>query len=144
MTEALDVAAEYVAGLADGVSARMDAVRAEGFVLDWVHGDAFERPPISREQAEGFWPAWFAAFSELDLEVTRTIAAEEVVVVQWTFRGTHAAPLGPPVFETPREPTGRTVQFRGASFYDIQAGLIQRETTYMDMATLLVELGGEG
>ena len=30
--------------------------------------------------------------------------------------------------------------FRGVSVYEIAAGLIQRETTYLDLATLLVEL----
>jgi hypothetical protein len=30
--------------------------------------------------------------------------------------------------------------FRGVSIYDISAGLIQRETAYMDLATIMVEL----
>lgn len=141
MSVALDVVAEYVAGFADGDPERMARVRSAEFSLDWVHGDAFGSSPMTREAAESFWPAWLAAFSELDLEVTRTIAAEQLVVTQWTFRGLHSAPLGPPVFETPREPTGRSIEFRGASFYDVEGGAIRRDTTYMDLATLLVELG---
>jgi hypothetical protein len=33
--------------------------------------------------------------------------------------------------------------FRGVSVYDIDEGLIQLETTYMDLATVMVELGVE-
>jgi hypothetical protein len=77
----------------------------------------------------------------MDYEVTRTIAAETVVVTQWTFTAANTGPLGPPAFESPREPTGRTIRLRGVSIYDVSEGLIQRETTYMDLATLMVELG---
>ena len=39
------------------------------------------------------------------------------------------------------EPSDQTIQFRGISIYDVRDGLIQRETTYIDLATLMVELG---
>ena len=38
-------------------------------------------------------------------------------------------------------PTGKTIRIRGVSVYDLDGGLIQRETLYLDLATLLVELG---
>jgi steroid delta-isomerase-like uncharacterized protein len=79
----------------------------------------------------------------MDYEVTRTIAAETVVVTQWTFTGTHTQPLGAPVFDPPVEPSGRTICLRGVAIYDIQDGAIQRETAYIDLATLMVELGVE-
>jgi len=56
-----------------------------------------------------------AGFSKMDYEVTRTIAAEEVVVTQWVFTGTHTGPLEPTVFGRRVEPTGRTIQFRRAA-----------------------------
>jgi hypothetical protein len=76
----------------------------------------------------------------MDYEVKRTIAAADVVT-EWVFTGTHTGPLGPPVFEERFEATGRTIQFRGVTIYDVRDGLIQRETIYMDLATLIVELG---
>ena len=124
-------------------SEQMDALRSPDFVLDYVYADAFERSPLSAEETKEFWPAWFAGFPEMDLEVTRTVAAETVVVTQWTFAGTNTGPLEPPAFGKRLEPTGRTIQFRGVSIYDISEGLIQRETLYMDFATLWVELGVE-
>lgn len=138
-----DVVADYVEALAQRDNARMDQLRAADFVLDFVYADAFEQQPLSDEQTRDFWPAWFAGFPEMDFAVTRSIAAPEVIVVQWTFTGTQSGPLNPPVFEERREATGRTVRFRGISVYDVKDGLIQRETAYMDLATLFVELGVE-
>ena len=140
---ALDLVSQYVAALASGDSDRMNALRSQDFVLDFVYSDAFESGPLSEKETEAFWPVWFAGFPEMDFEVTRTIAAEKVVVTQWVFTGTNSGPLEPPIFESRREPTDRTIRFRGVSIYDVRGGLIQRETTYMDLATLMVELGVE-
>jgi len=140
---ALEVVSQYAVALARGDSNRMNSLRATDFVLDFVHGDAFEDGPISVEETKKFWPAWFAGFPEMDYEVTRTVAAQEVVVTQWIFTGIHSGSRGPPIFEHSREPTGRTIRFRGVSIYDVREGLIQRETMYMDLATLMVELGVE-
>ena len=112
-------------------------------MLDFVHRDAFESGALSVEETNRFWPSWFVAFPEHDFEVTRTIAAEEVVVTQWDFTGTNSGPLEFPFFEKPIEPTGRTIRFRGVSILDVSDGLTQRETLYIDLATLMVELGLE-
>jgi hypothetical protein len=73
--------------------------------------------------------------------VSRTIAAESVVVSEWVFTGTNTGPLTAPVFGQDMEPTGRTIRLRGVSVLDVEDGLVQRETIYMDLATLFVELG---
>jgi len=140
---ALQVVAAYVQAMKERNSKQMISFRAADFVLDWVHGDAFEDGPLSEEDTEAFWPAWFAGFPELDYEITRTVAAETVVVTQWIFTGTHTQPLGSPIFDPPIEGNGRTIRFRGVSVYDIVDNLIQRETTYLDLATFMVELGVE-
>ena len=137
----LQLISEYVSALANGDAEQMNALRSPDFALDWVHGDAFDDAPLSEEDTEQFWPAWFAGFPEMDYEVTRTIAAEEVVVTQWVFTGVNAAELGPPVFDPPAAATNRIIRFRGVSVYDVSNGLIQRETTYFDLATFMVELG---
>ena len=137
----LQLVSKYVAALNNRDAKGMNALRAPDFALDWVHGDAFDDAPLSEEDTEKFWPAWFAGFPEMDYEVTRTIAAEEVVVTQWIFTGVNAAELGPPVFDPPAPATNRIIRFRGVSVYDVSDGLIQRETTYFDLATFMVELG---
>jgi len=119
----------------------MQSLRTADFVMDWVHADAFEDKPLTHAETNQFWPTWFQGFPEIDFEITRTIAAETVVVVQWTFIGTHTGPLGGPVFDPPLAPTGKTIRLRGVSVYDLQDELLQRETMYIDLATLWVELG---
>ncbi len=138
---ALDIVSEYTAALMARDEQRMKTLRTPDFILDWVYADAFENPPSSAEETHAFWPSWFAGFAEMDYQVTRTIAAETVVVTQWTFTGANDGPLGPPAFGERIEPSGRTIQLRGVSIYDVRDGLIQRETTYVDLATLMVELG---
>jgi steroid delta-isomerase-like uncharacterized protein len=138
---AFEIVSQFVAALAAQDTETMKSLHAKDYVVDWVYGDAFENPPSSAEESAGFFPAWFIGFDEIDYEVKRTIAAEEVVVTEWVFTGTHTGPLGPPVFEERLDPTGRTIQFRGVTIYDVREGLIQRETIYMDLATLMVELG---
>ena len=140
---ALEIVSEYVAALAAADIERMKILHAPNYVLDWVYADAFEDPLSTAEESIKFWPSWFAGFPEMDFEVTRTIAGENVIVTQWIFTGTNSGTLGPPVFEEARAPTGRTIQFRGVSIYDVHNRLIQRETTYIDLATLIVELGIE-
>ena len=140
-SSAFDIVADYVESLARRDHTQMDKLRATDFILDFVYADAFEERPLTDEQTRQFWPAWFAGFPEMDFAVTRAIAGPDVVVVQWTFTGTNSGPLNPPIFEQQRAATGRTARFRGVSIYDVKDGLIQRETAYMDLATLFVELG---
>ena len=142
-TSALDVVSEYVAAMKDTDFPRMNRLRSNDFVLDFIHNDAAGGGPMSAEDTEKFWPVWFAGFpGGYDYEVTRTVAAEDVVVTQWTFTGDNTGPVEPPIIvEEKLEPTGRTIQLRGVSVYDIADGLITRETLYIDYATLLVEFG---
>lgn len=140
---ALVVASQYVGAFASGDQRRMHALRAPTFSLDFVHLDAYAGGILSTDQTKDLWSHMFDAFPEMDYRVTRTIAADTVVVTEWTFTGTHGGPLGPPVLTRHVEPTGRTIRFRGVSVYEVADGLIQRETSYLDFATFLVELGVE-
>ena len=139
----IEVVSQYVAALAAGDTEHMNKLRTPDFELDFVYGDASESGPLSSEETKEFWPSWLVGFPEKDYEVTRTIAAEDVIVTQWVFTGTHSESLGPPIFEPPVPASGRTVMFRGVSIYDISEGLIRRETAYVDLATIMVELGVE-
>ena len=62
-------------------------------------------------------------------------------MVQWNFTGTNSGPLQRILGEERIEPTGNTVRLRGVTFLDVHDGLIRKETTYIDIATLMVELG---
>jgi steroid delta-isomerase-like uncharacterized protein len=137
----LEIVSRYLEALAAGDSKGMDAFRAPEYVLDLVQRDAFEQGALSHDETRAFWPSWFASFPEMDYQVTRTIAAETVVVSQWVFVGTNSGPLTAPVFGRDMGPTDKTIRLRGVSIFDVHEGLILRETLYIDLATLFVELG---
>ena len=140
LSPSLQIVSAYIQALATGDNQGMDALRSRDFVLDFVTQDAWGSGPLTGEEPRNFWSAWFEGFPEMDFQVTRTIAADEVVVTQWVFTGTNTGPM-PPIIEPLPAPTGKTICFRGISVYDIADGLIQCETTYIDLGTLLVELG---
>jgi hypothetical protein len=135
---------KYLDALIEQDNLTMQSMRTHDFTMDWVHTDAFEDDLFDINQTNQFWSVWFKGFSEMDYQVTRTIAAESVVVIQWIFTGTHDGILGPPVFNPHLEPTGRTICLRGISIFDLRDLLIQQETMYIDLATLWVELGVKG
>ncbi len=139
----LNVILEYAAALSATDGARMSSLRSPNFVLDLVHRDAFESEPLSPEEAEQFWQAWFTAFPDCDYELTRTIAGQGVVASQWIFTGHHTGRLESRIFAKAIEPMGRAIRLRGVSVYDVRDEHIERETVYLDLATLMVELGAE-
>ena len=139
--QSLDLISSYVAAIQGRDDGKMGRMRSAEFVLDLVAGDAFDDSQRTESEARQFWPAWFSAFSEMDYQVTRTIVTETVVVTEWRFMGTNSGTLDSDIFGKEVPATRKTVQFRGVSIYEIKDGLITRETLYMDLATLWVELG---
>jgi len=137
----LQTASLYTQAISSGDIKSMKALYAENFTLDFVARDAFEGNELSIEEAAQFWVSWFEAFPDRDYQVTRSVVAEEIVVTQWIFIGTNTGPLMPLIFDEQQAGTGKTVRFRGVSVYDIKDGFLERETTYLDLGTLLVELG---
>ena len=131
----------YLTALRNMSTIDMNSFRTNDFEFDFVHKDATQAGPQSSAYTKQFWPAWFKAFPEMDFEVTRTIVADQVAVIQWIFTGENSGSLVPPLVKTPFEPTNRVVRLRGMTVFDFEEELIRKETTYFDLATLLVELG---
>jgi len=139
---ALDVATAYASAIIAKDTESMHTLRAKDCITDWVHEDAFMNRPDTAEEATDRYRALFIAMPDLDLEVKRTIVAEEVVVQEWTITGTNTGPLKPPLLgSASAEATGNSLRLRGVSILDIKDGFITRETIYLDNATWTVELG---
>jgi steroid delta-isomerase-like uncharacterized protein len=141
MDSAAYIVAEYFMAISNNDVNRMVALQAEDFILDFVHRDAFAQEPFKQEEATAFLSAWYKAFPEMDIQVTRTIVANSLVVTEWIFTGTHTGSLGPPIVKNNIPPTGKTIRFRGVSIYEIEQCRIKCLQMYLDMATVLVELG---
>ena len=77
-----------------------------------------------------------AAFPDLEIEVTRLMAIDQVVAAEWTRRGTFTGtdfqglPANRARFDSP-----------AAGFFEIENGLIKRLTVYTDMNKFGRDLG---
>jgi steroid delta-isomerase-like uncharacterized protein len=81
----------------------------------------------------------FRVFPDLTFEGRRQYIREDLVVQEWTARGTHQGTMTRSGIEV--EPTGRTVEYRGMDVIPIRDGLVARKDVYSDGVTLLRQLG---
>jgi steroid delta-isomerase-like uncharacterized protein len=81
----------------------------------------------------------FTVFPDLEFETRRSYIRDNLVVQEWTARGTHLGTMNRSGLAV--EPTGRTVEYRGMDIIPIDDGLIARKDVYSDGVTLLRQLG---
>src|SRR5436190_127093 len=81
----------------------------------------------------------FSVFPDLTFEGRRQYIREDLVVQEWTARGTHLGKMTRAGIEV--EPTGRKVDYRGMDVIPIRDGLVARKDVYSDSITLLRQLG---
>ena len=81
----------------------------------------------------------FSVFPDLSFETRRQYIREDLVVQEWTARGTHEGTMTRSGIEV--EPTGRKVEYRGLDVIPIENGLVARKDVYSDGVTLLRQLG---
>ena len=73
----------------------------------------------------------------LDEEATSYFAADDRLVSQWVFTGTHDGTL--PEIEV--EPTNQPVELAGVTVYEMTDGVVTEAWWYFDMMGLLSQLG---
>ena len=81
----------------------------------------------------------FGVFPDLSFEARSQYVRDDLVVQEWTARGTHEGPMNRSGMTI--EPTGRTVEYRGMDIIPIRNGLVARKDVYSDGVTLLRQLG---
>jgi steroid delta-isomerase-like uncharacterized protein len=81
----------------------------------------------------------FTVFPDLTFETRRAYFRDNLVVQEWTARGTHLGKMSRAGLEV--EPTGKTVEYRGMDVIPIEGGLVARKDVYSDGVTLLRQLG---
>jgi steroid delta-isomerase-like uncharacterized protein len=93
--------------------------------------------PIAGIENEcAFLTALFAAFPDMQVDVTRLMAVGQLVAVEWTRRGTFAGDdfQGLPA-------NGARIDSPAAGFFEIAGSLIKRITVYADMNKFGRDLG---
>jgi steroid delta-isomerase-like uncharacterized protein len=81
----------------------------------------------------------FTVFPDLTFETRRAYVRDDLVVQEWTARGTHRGTMTRSGIEV--EPTGRRVDYKGMDVIPIRDGLVARKDVYSDSVTLLRQLG---
>jgi steroid delta-isomerase-like uncharacterized protein len=94
---------------------------------------------VGRDQIGRAISGIFAVFPDLAFETRRAYVREDLVVQEWTARGTHKGTMTRSGVEI--EPTGRTVEYKGMDVIPIRDGLVARKDVYSDSVTLLRQLG---
>jgi steroid delta-isomerase-like uncharacterized protein len=100
-----------------------------------VTGDAYAGREAIGKAIHGI----FAVFPDLAFETRRAYVRDDLVVQEWTARGTHLGAMRRSGIEVP--PTGRAVEYRGMDVIPIRDGLVSRKDVYSDSVTLLRQLG---
>jgi steroid delta-isomerase-like uncharacterized protein len=89
-----------------------------------------------RDAVRGFFAEMFTAFPAFEFTVERVVAEGDAVVVKWnadaTFTGGRFQGI---------EPTGARVLIRGCDFFEIEDGLIRRNTIFYDGASFARQIG---
>jgi steroid delta-isomerase-like uncharacterized protein len=94
---------------------------------------------VGREHIAAAIRGIFAVFPDLTFEGRRQYVREDLVVQEWTARGTHEGTMTRAGIEVP--PTGRRVEYKGMDVIPIREGLVARKDVYSDSITLLRQLG---
>ena len=81
----------------------------------------------------------FGVFPDLSFEARSQYTRDDLVVQEWTARGTHEGPMNRSGMTI--EPTGKKVEYRGMDIIPIEDGLVARKDVYSDGVTLLRQLG---
>src|SRR6266516_3697327 len=94
---------------------------------------------VGREQIGSAIRGIFSVFPDLNFEGRRQYIREDLVVQEWTARGTHEGTMTRGGVKV--EPTGRKVEYKGMDVIPIRNGLVARKDVYSDSITLLRQLG---
>ena len=94
---------------------------------------------VGREQIGNAIRGIFTVFPDLRFETRRQYVREDLVVQEWTARGTHEGTMTRAGVEVP--PTGRKVEYKGMDIIPFRDRLVARKDVYSDSITLLRQLG---
>ena len=120
---------------AHDVDAIVDMHSADSVFENHTTGDL----NVGREAIGNAIRGIFTVFPDLEFETRRRYVRDDLVVQEWTARGTHLGKMNRAGMEV--EPTGKSVEYRGMDVISIADGLVARKDVYSDGVTLLRQLG---
>lgn len=112
------------------------AAVAPGFVYDEV---GTQRRIEGIDSVIEAWQGWARAIPDSAATFHSAVASGNTVVLEMTWRGTHAGPLQTPGGEIPA--TGKPIEIRACQVVEIEGDRVQSMRHYFDMLTLLQQVG---
>jgi len=108
----------------------------------WTDDAEFVAPGASmsgREEVLAFLGAFWEAFPDGRLELSRVFGEGSLAAAEGRFIGTHGGVFRTPTGEVPA--TGRLVEFRWMSAYEARGDELASEHLFFDQVELLSQLG---
>lgn len=132
-----------MAGAGDVVTQHIEAFNGRDREGEpWADGAELVAPGASvsgRDEVLGFLDVFQEAFPDGRLEVGRLLVDGSSVAVEGMFVGTHDGVLHSPDGDI--APTGKAVELRWASAYEVSGAALASEHLYFDQMDLLGQLG---
>jgi steroid delta-isomerase-like uncharacterized protein len=135
MPDAQALAAQYLEAFNAHDEEGMRRLTADGSVFEGPGDVSLAGADATTEYAMN----WLNAFPDARLTVHNEIVSGDWVVQEFSFDGTHSAPLASPMGEVPA--TGRTLSGRGVQLIRFEDGLVADTRLYFDQVQVMTQLG---
>ena len=130
-------ARDVALGSFEGVRLRdLDQIVADGHPEDYVDDFVAIGEFRGKDAVREFFRELFDAMPDFELAVERVVADETTAAVKWSAHGTFT---GAPFQGI--QATGKAVQLRGVDFFEVEDGLIRRNTVFYDGASFARQVG---
>lgn len=135
MATAQEIAARFVEAFNAHDEDAIRATNGENVVFE-APGDVHLE---GRDAATQYAMEWLNAFPDARLVVHNEIVAGDWVVQEFTFEGTHTAPLQSPMGEI--SATNRSLKGRGIQVVRVEGDVAVEENLYYDQVQVMTQLG---
>ena len=135
MADAQEVGARFIEAFNAHDEARIRELNAENAVFE-APGDIHVE---GRDAATAYAMEWIKAFPDARITVRNELATSDWVVQEFTFEGTHTAPMQSPMGEIP--PTNRSLKGRGVQIFKVEGDTVVDTRLYFDQVQVMTQLG---
>lgn len=112
-----------------------EVIAPDGTITDVGSGITFRGPEGTRD----YNTAWAEGFPDGRITVDRVISSGDLVVVEYTGRGTHTGTLSSPAGAIPA--TGRTLTLELCDVIEFADGKVKTLRSYFDTGSMMAQLG---
>ncbi len=135
MAEAKDTAARFIEAFNAHDESAIRTLNAPNIKFQAPGGVSLE----GREPVTGYAMAWLNGFPDAKMTVRNEVTCGDWVVQEFTFEGTHTAPLNGPAGTIPA--TGKRVSAEGVQLVRYENGQAIDDRLYYDQVEVLTQLG---